>query len=156
MNIGVPAPRLLLTLILGASLLTACGANDSAALLTEARAMIAAGDYKAAAIQLKNALTQDENNAEARFELGKLYLEQFDLASAEKEFRRAREAGYKADAVNPMIARTLLGQREFERVLNELPAPVEAGPEAATLLALRATAELGLQRKEDARKTVQR
>jgi putative PEP-CTERM system TPR-repeat lipoprotein len=156
MSVAVPAPRLLLTLILGASLLTACGANDSAALLTEARAMAAAGDYRAAVIQLKNALAEDENNAEARFELGKLYLDQFDLASAEKEFRRAREAGYPADQVNPMIARALLGQREFQRVLDELPVPADNSADAATLLALRATAELGLERKEDARKTTAR
>jgi len=148
--------RLLLALVLGASLLTACGKEDSTALLTEARSLIAAGDYKAATIQLKNALTQDENNAEARFELGKLYLDQSDLASAEKEFRRAREAGYEARAVNPMIARALLGQREFERVLEELPAPTEDSAEAGTLLALRANAELALNRKEDARKTTQR
>jgi putative PEP-CTERM system TPR-repeat lipoprotein len=148
--------RLLWALVLSASLLTACGKEDSVALLAEARAMIAAGDYKAATIQLKNALTQDENNAEARFELGKLYLDQSDLASAEKEFRRAREAGYEANVVNPMIARTLLGQREFERLLEELPAPAAASSEAATLLALRAKAELALDRKEDARKTTER
>jgi tetratricopeptide (TPR) repeat protein len=142
--------RLLLALILSASLLTACGKEDSAALLAEARTMIAAGDYKAAAIQLKNALNKNENNAEVRFELGKLYLDQLDLASAEKEFRRAREAGYEAKIVNPLIARALLGQREFERVLEELPAPAEASPETATLLALRATAELALERKEEA------
>ena len=156
MSLAVPAPRLLLTLILGASLLTACGANDSTGLLTEARARVAAGDYKAAMIQLKNALAEDENNAEARFELGKLYLDQFDLASAEKEFRRAREAGYASNAVNPLIARALLGQREFQRVLDELPAPAGNDPDAAPLLALRATAELGLELKEDARKSMQR
>jgi len=95
-------------------------------------------------IQLKNAVAEDEKNPEARYELGKLYLEQLDLASAEKEFRRAREAGYAANAVNPMIARALLGQREFQRVLDELPAPADSNPDAATLQALRATAELGL------------
>ncbi len=156
MSISVPASRLLLPLILGASLMTACGAENSTALLSEARAMVAAGDYKAAMIQLKNALAEDENNAEARFELGKLYLDQLDPASAEKEFRRAREAGYASNAVNPMIARALLGQREFQRVLDELPAPAEGDPDAAPLLALRATAELGLGRRENARKTLQR
>lgn len=148
--------RLFLALVLSAGLLTACGKEDSAALLAEARIMIARGDYKAATIQLKNALTQDGNNAEARFELGKLYLDQADPASAEKEFRRARKAGYEANAANPMIARALLGQGEFERVLEELPTPAEASPEAATLLALRANAELALGRKEDARKTTER
>ena len=151
----VPVSRLLPVLILGAGLLTACGGQDSATLVTEARAMAAAGDYKAAIIQLKNAVAEDDKNPEARYELGKLYLEQSDLASAEKEFRRAREAGYEENAVNPMIARALLGQRDFERVLDELPVPAASDPDTATLQALRATAQLGLRRKEDARKTLQ-
>ena len=148
--------RLPLALLLGASLLTACGGEDSAKLVAEARAKLATGDYKAAMIQLKNAVAKDDKNAEARFELGKLYLAQLDLASAEKEFRRAREAGLSADSVNPMIARALIGQHEYQRVLDELPAPADGGAGAATMLALRATAELGLGHKEDARKTLQR
>ncbi|MHB1213891.1 MAG: XrtA/PEP-CTERM system TPR-repeat protein PrsT [Thiobacillus sp.] len=151
----VLAPRLLSVLILGASLLNACNSPDSATLVAEARASVAAGDYKAAMIQLKNAVAEDEKNAAARYELGKLYLGQSDLASAEKEFRRAREAGYSPNAVNPMIAHALLGQREFQRVLDELPVPADSGPDAATLQALRATAELRLGHKEDARKTLQ-
>jgi putative PEP-CTERM system TPR-repeat lipoprotein len=151
----VPKFRLLPALILGASLLAACGQKDSATLVTEARAKLAAGDYKSAMIQLKNAVAEDEKNAAARYELGKLYLDQADLASAEKEFRRAREAGYPASTVNPMIARALLGQREYQRVLDELPAPADGDPEAATLQALRATAQLGLGRKEEARKALQ-
>ncbi len=149
------APRLLLSLLIGASLLTACGREDSATLVSNAKAHIAAGDYKAAIIQLKNAVSEDEKNAEARYELGKLYFEQADLASAEKEFRRAREAGYAASQVNPMIARALIGQGAFQRVLDELPAATDRTVEGATLQALRATAELGLGRKDDARKTAQ-
>ena len=155
MPTSVPEVRLLLALILGASLLVACGQKDSATLVSEARAKLAAGDYKSAMIQLKNAVAEDEKNAAARYELGKLYLDQLDLASAEKEFRRAREAGYPASTVNPMIARALLGQREFQRVLDELPAPADGNTEAATLQALRATAQLGLGHKEEARKALQ-
>ncbi|MDA8254863.1 MAG: PEP-CTERM system TPR-repeat protein PrsT [Betaproteobacteria bacterium] len=147
--------RLLYALILSATL-SACGGESSETLLEQASKSLEAGDSKAAIIQLKNVLAADENNARARFELGKLYLDQLDPASAEKEFRRAREAGYAADDVNPMLARALLGQREFQRVLDELPAPADNSPNAATLLALRATAELSLERKEDARKTTQR
>ncbi len=148
-----PVKRLLALLIVG-TLLTACDRSDRP-LVTEARASIAAGDYKAAMIQLKNAVAEDENNAEARFELGQLYFDLLDLPSAEKEFRQARNAGYAAGVVNPMIARTLLGQREYQRVLDELPAPADDDPDASTLHALRATAELGLGRKEDARKILQ-
>lgn len=151
-----PLPsRLLFALILSTTL-AACGGESSDALLDQARQSLAAGDAKTAAIQLKNVLAKDETNAEARFELGKLYLEQLNLDGAEKEFRRAREAGYAAAEVNPMLARALLGQREFQRVLDELPIPADAGPEHAPLLALRATAELGLDRKEDARQSAER
>ncbi|OZA11718.1 MAG: hypothetical protein B7X94_04865, partial [Hydrogenophilales bacterium 17-62-8] len=113
-----------------------------------------AGEYKAAMIQLKNAIEQDENNAGARLELGKLYLTQLNLASAEKEFRRARDGGIPASTVNPLLARTLLMQQDYQRVLDELPLPDDASPNAATLLALRASAELGLRRPDDARKTL--
>jgi putative PEP-CTERM system TPR-repeat lipoprotein len=152
----IPAPRLLLALILGVTLLNACAKEDPASLVAEARSMLATGNYKGAMIQLKNALDQDEANAEARYELGKLYLDQLDLASAEKEFRHAREAGYASSAVNPLIARALLGQGEFQRLLDELPAPSENSPNTTTLQALRATAELGLGHKEEARKALQR
>ena len=155
MQTYAPTSRLLLTLILGASLLTACNKTDSATQLAEAREKLAEGDTKTAMIQLKNAVAADDKNAEARYELGKLYLDQTDLASAEKEFRRAREAGYAPSAVNPMIARALIAQREYQKVLDEFTIPTNSGPDAATLQALRATAELGLGRKDDARKTAQ-
>ena len=149
-----PSQRLL-ALLLGACLLTACGGEDSATLVADAKAKLASGDYKAAMIQLKNAVAEDDKNADARFELGKLYFAQFNLASAEKEFRRAREAGLPASTVNPMIARALLGQREYQRVLDELPAPTDTSPDSATLHALRAAAALGLGQTEEARKTLQ-
>jgi putative PEP-CTERM system TPR-repeat lipoprotein len=155
MSFHAPVPRLLSSLILSASLLSACGGEDSATLVVQAKSMLAAGDNKGAMIQLKNAISQDENNADARFELGKLYLAQLDPASAEKEFRRARESGIPASTINPLIARVLLMQGEYQRLLDELPSPPDNSPDSANLLALRATAELGLGHKEDARKTLQ-
>lgn len=156
MSPSVSVSRLLTSLLLGISLLGACGKQDSAALVTEAKARLAAGDTQAAMIQLKNAVAEDGKNAEARFELGKLYLEQGNMAGAEKEFRRAREAGYAARTLNPLIARALLGQREFQRVLDEIPAPTEQDADAAVLQSLRATAELALGQKESARKIILR
>jgi putative PEP-CTERM system TPR-repeat lipoprotein len=151
---ALPLQRFL-ALLLGTCLLTACGGEDSATLVTDAKAKLAAGDHKAAMIQLKNAVAEDDKNADARFELGKLYFSQLDLASAEKEFRRAREAGLPASTVNPMIARALLGQREYQRVLDELPAPTDNTPDSVTLQALRAAAALGLGQTEEARKALQ-
>ncbi len=155
MHTSITLSKRLLALLLGASLLTACGKEDSATLVTDAKAKLAAGDYKAAMIQLKNAVAEDDKNADARYELGMLYFTQFDLASAEKEFRRAREAGFAASTVNPMIARALLGQHEYQRVLDELPAPTGNTSDAVTLQALRATAALGLGQTDEARKMLQ-
>ena len=156
MSVSTSASRLLLSLLLGASLLTACGKNDSTTLVSEAKANLATGDVKAAMIQLKNAVAEDEKNAEARFELGKLYLDQGNLAGAEKEFRRAREAGHPSTQTNSLIARALIGQREFQRVLDEIPPPTEKDTDAASLQSLRATAELALGQKESARESMQR
>jgi putative PEP-CTERM system TPR-repeat lipoprotein len=143
--------RLLLACLLGLGL-AACGGESSDALVDQAKSSIAKGDTKAAIIQLKNAVAADEKNAAARYQLGKLYLEAGDAASAEKELKRAREAGYAADAVNPLLARALIKQGEFQRVLDELPAPAGETQAAAAMLTMRATAELALGRKDAARK----
>ena len=143
--------RLLLACLLSFGL-AACGGESSDTLLDQAKASIAKGDTKAAIIQLKNAVVADEKNAEARYQLGQLYLQAGDAASAEKELKRAREAGYAADTINPLLARALIKQGEFQRVLDELPAPVGDSPETATMLTLRASAELGLGNKDAARK----
>jgi len=153
MPMSVRASRLLFSLLLGVTVLSACGKEDSASLLAEAKTMLAVGDVKSALIQLKNAVAQDEKNAEARFALGKLYLEQGNLAGAEKEFRRARAAGYSASEVDPLIARALFQQREYQGLLDEFPAPVD--PDAATLQSLRALAELALGQKDTAHAILQ-
>ena len=122
--------RLLLACLLSLGL-AACKGESSSALLEQAKANIAKGDTKAAIIQLKNAVATDEKNAEARYQLGQLYLAAGDAASAEKELKRAREAGYAADTINPLLARALIKQGEFQRVLDELPAPTGESPSAA-------------------------
>jgi putative PEP-CTERM system TPR-repeat lipoprotein len=154
MTTPVPAARLLPALILGASLLAACGGDSSEMLVNQARASLAAGDTRAAIIQLKNAIGKDEKNPEARFLLGTLQLQQGEFASAEKEFRRAREAGMAADRIDPLLAQAWLRQGEFQRVLDEIPQPAPGNPAAAALLAVRANAQLGLKQTDEARATL--
>lgn len=154
MPIFTLVPRLLPTLILGASLLTACVGESSEALVGQARASIAAGDSRAAIIHLKNAIGKDETNPEARFLLGTLQLQQGEFESAEKELRRAREAGMAADQVDPLLAQAWLLQGEFQRVLDEIPQPTADRPAATALLAVRANAQLGLRQTEEARATL--
>ncbi|AVR96867.1 PEP-CTERM system TPR-repeat protein PrsT [Pseudoduganella armeniaca] len=115
-------------------------------LVADARRYRDKGDTKAAIIQLKNAVQQQPDNAEARLLLGQLYVDSGDMLSAEKELRRARDAGAAPAPVLAALGRALLAQGQYERALAETANATE--PAA---LALRGQALLGLGRTGDAR-----
>ena len=137
-------------------LLLACGIgeNDSENVLA-AKEYLAQDQIREAALELRNALQKNPENAEARFLLGQIQLDVGDIASAEKEFRRAAEFAWNAEEVNLALARTLLLQQKY----NELLKMIEAGPDwsssgQADTLALRAAAEAGLGNLEEARRII--
>lgn len=132
--------------------LSGCGGEDAHALVEQAKSAQAKGDLKTAVIQLKGAIQADEKNSEARLLLGKLYLSRGEYVPAEKELSRARGLGQKPETINPLLAQALLGMREFQRIIDELPVPEEDSPVRAQMLAARAQAYLGLQQPEEARK----
>ena len=76
-------------------------------------------DYRAAVIQLKNALQQAPDNIDARIRLGNLYIKLGDGPSAEKEFRRGRKHGAKPDDWMPGLADAMLIQRKANEVLSD-------------------------------------
>ncbi len=85
--------------------LFACSKQNSTDHLNAAKAHIVANDYNAATIELKNALKQAPSLAEARFLLGKMYLQQNQFESAEKEFNRALDFDYPANEVVPLLSK---------------------------------------------------
>ncbi|MBT1064749.1 PEP-CTERM system TPR-repeat protein PrsT [Bowmanella sp. Y26] len=95
---------LIASLVLGS--LLACSPKDSDSYLSAARDALAKGDTQAAVLQLKNAVQVAPQNAQARFELGKLYLEQRQYQDAEKELNRAMEYGHPAAEVVPLLSRS--------------------------------------------------
>ena len=149
----MPRPSRLHLALLTTLLITA-GCGDSATkYLSEAKQLEAKGDDKGAIIQFKNALQKDDKNAEVRYLLGTLYNRSGDYASAEKELRRARDAGYPADQVNVALATALQGQGAFQRVIDEITIPESATPALrAQLLVARGNAELGLNDTDKAAK----
>lgn len=121
-------------------LLTACSGGDPQKMLESARQYLEKNDGPAAIIQLKNALQEKPDLAEARFLLGKALLANGDAAGAETELRKARDAGYPADQVVPQLVRSRLMQGQFSQVTDEfgqvkLTTP-ESSAELSTLLAI--------------------
>lgn len=111
--------RLVVGLVLGASILSACDRNDSAAMLASANSYIAKRDFKAAIIQLKNGLQKTPDSPELRFLLGKTLLDQGDAVSAGVELRKALDLKYPDDKVVPPLARTQLIQGQQDALLSE-------------------------------------
>ncbi len=121
----IPSPaslRLVLRRAAAAGLLAAalagCGDNPEKQ-LASAREEIARKDYKAAAIRLKGVLQKDENQAEARYLLGRTALETGDVATAEKHLRKAAELGFDAEKAVPELARAMIEAGDFKKVLTE-------------------------------------
>jgi putative PEP-CTERM system TPR-repeat lipoprotein len=108
------------------------------------------GKLPAAIIELKNALQQNPNNAEARWLLGKLYIQQGDGASAQKELERAYEAGMLYENVVVPLGKAYLLQQDYQAVLN-LHTKDDMRPEArAEVLTLRGQAYQALGKLEAA------
>ena len=78
------------------------------------------GELNVARIELKNALQQNRENAQARLLLGELKLKVGNAPAAEKELRRASELGLADGALLPLLARALLAQGKYDE-LRALP-----------------------------------
>jgi putative PEP-CTERM system TPR-repeat lipoprotein len=85
--------------------LSACTQKTSQEHIAAAAEFYAGGDVSAAVVELKNAIQLDPKLANARFELGKIYLEQKSFEAAEKELSRAQDLGYPEVEVLPLLAR---------------------------------------------------
>ncbi len=145
----------LLTLVLAAALgmgaLTGCSSGSSAAEhVAKAKAFQSEGKLKAAIIELKNALQQEPDLAEARWLLGNDYLQLDDGQSALKELSRARTLGFNAPELPLAIARALILAGKYQEALVEV-AGIPLGQDQATVLALTGRAQLGLHEIDKAR-----
>jgi putative PEP-CTERM system TPR-repeat lipoprotein len=85
--------------------LSGCQKKTSEDHISAAKAFVVDGDQQSAIVELKNAIQVDPKQAEARFELGNLYLGQNNYQAAEKELNRAMELGYSPAKTIPLLAR---------------------------------------------------
>ncbi|MEZ5501371.1 MAG: PEP-CTERM system TPR-repeat protein PrsT [Halioglobus sp.] len=131
-------PLLCLSLLL----LAACGSDRTGAeYIASAKDHLDNLDYAGAIVELQNALQVDGNLAEARWILGKIYLESGQILPAEKELLRAQALGWAADDVRPALAETLLLEGRFAAVQEVATGGLGAAA-AAQVLASQALAAL--------------
>lgn len=83
--------------------LSSCGKQTSDEYIKEAQQYMAQKDPAAAIVALKNAVQLEPKSAQARFELGQLYMQQKQFESAEKELNRALEYGFESSKVLPLL-----------------------------------------------------
>jgi len=116
-------------------------AESSRRLVSEGRSLLENGEARPALIRLKNAVKEDPDNAEARFELGSLKLRLGDYPSAEKELDFALERGLPPARILPRLAWALFLQNKFDRLLKLAPCPDDP-PCRSDVLAVHARAYL--------------
>jgi putative PEP-CTERM system TPR-repeat lipoprotein len=133
-------------------LVAACGEVSYSAEehVARSREAYAEGDLRKAAIEIKNALQQEPDRAEARRLLGEYNLELGKAIEAEAELVRAQELGGDPNAIRRPLLRAWLMQGKNNKVI-EATADDQLGdtPKPA-LMTLRAQALLGEGRVEDA------
>lgn len=120
--------------------LAGCGDSDPQKMVASARDYMAQNDTPAAIIQLKNALQEKPDLAEARFLLGKALLDRGDVSGSEIELQKARDLGHAADEVTPLLVRSRMAQGQYKQVTDEfaqvqLTTP-QANAELKTMLAV--------------------
>lgn len=108
------------------------------------------GKLKSAGVELKNALVQNPDNADARRLLGVVYYKLGDVAGTEKELNRAVDLGVAKESVYPLLALSLLEQRKLDALAALNLNSVSDGPEKADVLAARGLADLTLEKTDEA------
>ena len=126
--------------------LSGCGQSSKTVdeYLQDAQAHRLSGNLSAAVLDLKNALQRNPDNSAARYMLGEIYLDIGDGASAEKELTRAKDLGMGAQSMSLPLARAWLLQRQYKKVLDDLPMPASGDTQKQVVLSLHGQALLGL------------
>lgn len=145
------AASVAISLAIGLVPIAGCSSESPESLLASARDYLAKRESKAATIQLRNLLQRSPDHGEARFLLGRVLNDDLDPLSAEKELRKALELGYSTDLVSPELARALVEQGQFDKVLSEFGHVRVTSPEAnASLQVALGRAYLGLGKVDQA------
>ena len=136
------------------SVLAACGGESAQEHLAQANKFLLEDNYDSAIIELKNVLQIDKQSAEARWLLGKSYLDMGDILSAEKELQRSLKLGWSHDDVLPALARVMLAQGKYAEV-GKLDNTGLQAHAMASLMASKAMAAMALGENRKGKKLIE-
>ena len=128
-------------------------AAHAADYLASAKTALRKGDLRSAQIDLRNAIRNDPQNAEAHYWLGRVAFELGDPVASEREAQAARDRGFDPHQTVPLLSQALLAQNKFDQVLEKLKPEGKDPLLDASILVARGYAEIGLKRPEDAQKS---
>lgn len=146
---GTTAVALVLAVV-GQSAMADTTPNAVSKYVEEARQYLSKGDLKSAEIQLKNALRDNADDNEARYELGIVYLREGQPAAAESAFTTLMQKGVHDDRVMPALGQALLAEAKAKELLERLPVQAPSTPEGARVDVLRVRALLAQRRLDEA------
>ncbi len=121
--------------------------------LSSAQAALKKGDLKSAQIDLRNAVRNDPQNAEAHYWLGRVAFELGDPVAAEREAQAARDRGFDPHKTVLLLTQALLTQNKFDDLLQRLKPEGKDATLDASILVARGYAQVGLKRPDDAQKS---
>jgi putative PEP-CTERM system TPR-repeat lipoprotein len=135
--------------------LSGCSQKSAEELVLDARQKIAAGQNSAGIIELKKALQKDSDNGQARFLLGKAYVDRGAAAAAEKELKQALKLGYEKNEVLPSLASAYNLQFKNQEIIDLVSKSTNLDPIVETsLLLYQALAYFQLDKAEKAKQSI--
>ncbi len=121
--------------------------------IKNAETHVAEGSYRAAIIELKNAVQVNEENKDLRFFLAQVYLKMGSGVNAEKELRRAELLGMDRSAIIAPLGQAFILQKKYRKALDTFQSGnVKEKKDVVQILLLSGEAHSGLSDYELAKK----
>ncbi|MDP5032387.1 XrtA/PEP-CTERM system TPR-repeat protein PrsT [Paraglaciecola sp.] len=110
--------RLKLIPLVVALALAGCTKQTAEELIAQAQVKVDNDQFSGAVLDLKNAIQLEPRNAQARFLLGKSYVEKGAATAAEKELSEAYDLGYEPNDVLPLLAKAYSQQFKNQQIID--------------------------------------
>ena len=124
--------------------------------LQQAKTSLANNDFRAANLQLRTAVRDEPNNAEAHALLSQLQLAGNDPIAAEREIKRAMALHWDQSNSLAVLSQAYLRQQKWKEILAEVPDQGATPEQTAYFLMARAIAQRGLKDNATATSTLSR